>query len=39
MKKDIIRNQIFREKLKINPVEITMEQGQLRWFDYVTKRK
>lgn len=37
-RKNKIRNQLFRDKLEINPVKIIIEQEQLRWLSHIMRR-
>lgn len=34
---DRIKNEVYREELKVIPIEVTVQQGQLRWFGHVAR--
>ncbi|XP_074304411.1 uncharacterized protein LOC141639131 isoform X2 [Silene latifolia] len=37
-RKDRLRNEVIREKLKVAPIEDKMMENRLRWFDHVRRR-
>lgn len=37
-RKEQIRNQMFRENVKISPVKTKLEHGQIRWLGHIMRR-
>ena len=34
---DGIRNEVYRDELKVESIEVTIQRGQLRWLGHVTR--
>ena len=37
-RRDRVRNEVIREKVKVTPIEDKMMRNRLRWFDHVRRR-